>query len=77
MNNHFDFCIFRSDRPVPASQLDNEVFDANTAPPRLKSPSQVSRTLSRGLSFLKSSNVLGLILNLVALHDLVVQDFIF
>ncbi|XP_061167235.1 band 4.1-like protein 5 isoform X2 [Saccostrea echinata] len=31
-----------SDRPTLAHQLDNEVFDMNTAPPRLNSPSQSS-----------------------------------
>ncbi|XP_022306008.2 uncharacterized protein LOC111112642 isoform X1 [Crassostrea virginica] len=31
-----------SERPAPPSHLENEVFDTNTAPPRLKSPSQSS-----------------------------------
>jgi hypothetical protein len=44
VNDHLFFITFRSDRPVPVNQLDNEVFDANTAPPRLKSPSQVRTT---------------------------------
>lgn len=45
---NFNFLFFRSEQTAPPSQLDNEVFDSGTAPPRLKSPSLVSRSTAPG-----------------------------
>ena len=69
--------FYRSERPAPPSHLENEVFDTNTAPPRLKSPSQVGPSVTDSSIFLSWTLCSCVDLTFSCASYLVMQDYFF